>query len=233
MASLACVIVDSTKTNKKAAKMGLMDRDYMHENRRQRPFSPPPERFSTLGKVIVFVVALFVLYKIADWKLTQQAASLAAKPTPAAAPKTIQRPAEAPATTFPPVPPDQSPSNQTANTQTVTKCVVNGKTSYADSACPQGAVKTQVTTRTDQNLMTAVRPTAVTQTEEAVSQPLAVARNNPSLDAAAKKAECQALNAQIEHLDSLSRQPQSAQMQDWIKDERKKARDQQFRLPCR
>jgi hypothetical protein len=226
-------MVGFANTNRKVAKMGLIDRDYMHEKRRQRPFSPPPERFSTLGKVIVFVVALFVLYKIADWKLTQQAASLAAKSTLAAVPKTIQRPVEAPATTFPPVPLDQSPSSQTANTQTVIKCVVNGKTSYADSACPQGAVKTHVTTRADQNLMTAVRPATEMQTEEAVSQPLAVARNNPSPDAAAKKAECQMLIARIEQLDSMSRQPQSAQMQDWIKDERKKARDQQFRLPCR
>ena len=213
--------------------MGLMDRDYMHEKRRQRPFSPPPERFSTLSKVLVFVVALFVLYKIADWKLTQQAASLAAQPTPPAAPKAVQRPAEAPTTVFPPVPPYQSTSSQTANSQIVTKCVVNGKTSYGDSACPQGAVKTQVTTRADQNLMTAVRPVAVMQTEEAVRHPAAVARSTPSPDAAAKKAECQALNAQIEHLDSMSRQPQSAQMQDWIKEERKKARDQQFRLSCR
>lgn len=212
--------------------MGLMDRDYMHEKHRQRPFSPPPERFSTLGKVLVFVVALFALYKIADWKLTQQAASIAAKPTSAAFPKAVQRPAEAPTTTFPRVPQYQISSNQTANTQTVTKCVVNGKTSYGDSACPQGAVKTQVTTRADQNLMTAMRPAAVMQTEEAASQPAAVARSTPSPDAAAKKAECQALNAQIEHLDSMSRQPQSAQMQDWVKDERKKARDQQFRLPC-
>jgi hypothetical protein len=225
-------MVDSADTNRKAAKMGLMDRDYMHEKRRQRPFSPLPERFSTLSKVLVFVVALFVLYKIADWKLRQQAAPLAAKQTAAPTPK-VQRPAEAPPTTLPPVPPYQRSSSQIANPQTVTKCVVNGKTSYGDGACPQGAVKTQVTTRADQNLMTAVRPTAVMQTEEAVSQPLAVARNNPSPDAAAKKAECQMLTARIEQLDSMSRQPQSAQMQDWIKDERKKARDQQFRLPCR
>jgi hypothetical protein len=213
--------------------MGLMDRDYMHEKRRQRPFSPPPERFSTMSKVLVFVVALFVLYKIADWKLTQQAAALAARPTPAAVPKAVQRPAEAPTQALPPMPQHTNVPDAAAGMHLVTKCVVNGKTSYGNGACPQGAVKTQVTTRADQNLMTAVRPAALMRTEEAVNPPAAATRNSPSLDAAAKKAECQALNAQIEHLDSMSRQPQSAQMQDWIKDERKKARDQQFRLPCR
>jgi hypothetical protein len=206
----------------------------MQEKRRQRPFSPPPDRFSTLSKVLVFVVVLFVLYKIAEWKLHQHAASPAGKQTTEAVRKTVQRPAEAPTQVLPPMPPYPNTPDATANTHLVNKCVANGKTSYGDSTCPQGAVKTQVRTRADQNLMTAVRPAAVMQTEEeAVSQPAAAARSGPSLDAAAKKAECQALNAQIEHLDSMSRQPQSAQMQDWIKEERKKARDQQFHLLCR
>jgi hypothetical protein len=229
-------MVGGSDANRKAVKMGLMDRDYMHEKRRQRPFNPPPERSSalrTLIQVLVFVVSLFVLYKIAEWILVQQAASVAAQRTTAAVPKTSQLPAKTPTATSPLVPPYESISGQPANPQTVNKCVVNGKTSYGDNACPQGAVKTQLTTRTDQNLMNAVRPAAVMQTEDASNQPPAAARNTSSPDAAAKKAECQMLNAQIEHLDSMSRQPQSAQMQDCIKDERKKARDQQFRLPCR
>lgn len=45
-------------------------------------------------------------------------------------------------------------------------------------------------------------------------------------------AECKALDAQITNYDSMARQPQSGQMQDWITAEKKKARDQQFRIRC-
>lgn len=44
--------------------------------------------------------------------------------------------------------------------------------------------------------------------------------------------ECKALDARIKELDSLARQPQSGQMQDWIATERKAARDRQFRIRC-
>lgn len=47
-----------------------------------------------------------------------------------------------------------------------------------------------------------------------------------------RKAQCDALDARIKHYDAMARQPQSGQMQDWISAERKKARDQQFRLRC-
>lgn len=44
---------------------------------------------------------------------------------------------------------------------------------------------------------------------------------------------CARLSERVKYLDSLARQPQSGQMQDWISGERKSARDQQFRLRCR
>lgn len=43
---------------------------------------------------------------------------------------------------------------------------------------------------------------------------------------------CDGFKARVAHLDSLARQPQSAQMQDSIRAERKKVRDQQFRAQC-
>lgn len=43
---------------------------------------------------------------------------------------------------------------------------------------------------------------------------------------------CKALDERIEHLDSIARQPQSGQMQDWLRGERKQARDRQFALRC-
>ena len=50
--------------------------------------------------------------------------------------------------------------------------------------------------------------------------------------AAAKKAECAALEAQIANYDSMARQPQSAQTQDWISARKRKARDRQFSIKC-
>lgn len=47
-----------------------------------------------------------------------------------------------------------------------------------------------------------------------------------------RQTECKALDAQIQHYDSMARQPQSGQMQDWISAQRKKARDRQFRIRC-
>lgn len=46
------------------------------------------------------------------------------------------------------------------------------------------------------------------------------------------QAECRSLDARVNHLDSLARQPQSGAMQDWIRGERKQARDRQFGLRC-
>jgi hypothetical protein len=48
----------------------------------------------------------------------------------------------------------------------------------------------------------------------------------------AKRAECSALDQHIIDLDSMARQPQSAATQDWIRSERKTARDRQFELRC-
>jgi hypothetical protein len=47
-----------------------------------------------------------------------------------------------------------------------------------------------------------------------------------------KQAECAALEATINNLDSQARQPHSGGMQDWIRQQRQQARDRQFRLRC-
>jgi hypothetical protein len=43
---------------------------------------------------------------------------------------------------------------------------------------------------------------------------------------------CRSLDEEVNRLDALARQPQSAQMQDWIRSKRQNARDAQFRLHC-
>ena len=49
---------------------------------------------------------------------------------------------------------------------------------------------------------------------------------------AARHSECKALDARVMHLDAMARQPQGAQMHDWIRSERKQARDRQFEIRC-
>ena len=46
------------------------------------------------------------------------------------------------------------------------------------------------------------------------------------------RAVCPALKARIVQLDSMARQPQTGQMQDWISAEKAKVRSRQFQLHC-
>jgi hypothetical protein len=50
--------------------------------------------------------------------------------------------------------------------------------------------------------------------------------------AESRMSECKNLDARITQLDSMARQPQSGQTQDWIRGERKTARGRQFSLRC-
>ncbi len=218
--------------------MGLMDRDYTRRDDRQQSFSPPPGRTgaSTLGMVLIFIAILLALYKIANWRLQQRAAQTAPQPSAAKTGSAAIEPVTPAAQAFAPVPhPQQDTHDAGAATQLVTKCVAKGKTSYGDGPCAQGATVSQIRTRSDHNLMAAVRsePVNAVPAEERTSPRSVAAQNSPVADVAAtKKAECQFLDARITELDALSRQPQSAQTHDWIRDERKQTRDKQFRLSC-
>lgn len=214
--------------------MGLMDRDYMREPDRKNPFSPPPEK-SVLGwlvKVSVFVVLIYLGFKLATWldvnrrsafkqaiEVTTPEVKRIAEPT------SFQQPV--PQTII--YPPAQSSSAEQA---VITKCVVQGKVSYGDGACPVGAVASGVITKNNHNLVAAVKVPVVVQapTQESPSQ--MIAQVNPGVVYAATKEECAALEERIKYLDSLARQPQTGQTQDWIRGERKKARDRQFSIRC-
>jgi hypothetical protein len=50
--------------------------------------------------------------------------------------------------------------------------------------------------------------------------------------AESKARDCKALDAEVERLDVMARQPQSGQMQDWIRGKRQEARNRQFALHC-
>lgn len=206
----------------------------MHDSPRERPFSPPPApATSLLVKVLVFLLALFTLYQGADWVLKQRTTikTPPVETSPAAqAPYSPQTPATKPFSA-----PQPSPDVDSASAPLIVKCVVNGKTSYGDGPCAQGAVSSQLKTRRDHNLMAAVRPPPIRPyaPEEAAPTPVTATPSRPMVDvAAARKSECQQLDATIKQLDAESRQPQSAQRQDWIRSQRQNARDRQFRLSC-
>lgn len=59
--------------------------------------------------------------------------------------------------------------------------------------------------------------------------PAPAAAPNPAV---IRKTECQMLDRHVEELDAMARQPHSGQTQDWIRGERKAARDRQFALRC-
>ena len=216
--------------------MGLIDRDYMHDRRRQRPFSPPPERFhfGTLGMALVFCAALFFLYKVADWQLNHRSAQPVHQPRPASPSQSAAQPKPAPPQPLLPTQPaPQALPDATAGIARVTKCVMNGGgTTYGDAACPRGSASSQLTVRANHNLIAAVRREELRPAEATAEQAIVVAQTRSVDDAPTKTAECRSLDTQIERWDAMARQPQSPQMQDWISDQRKQARDRQFRMHC-
>ena len=214
--------------------MGSMDRDYMRASERKKTFTPRPTSpvVGWLIKISLFTVILYLGFKFAH--------QLDAQKRPPAKPV---KEAMVPITIAPAVPaPIPKPAQQTiiypqvqgipAQTNVVTKCIVQGKVTYSDVGCPSGAVTKNIATTNNQNLMVAVTaPVSAQVTGPSQALPIS-AQVNPGPDYAATKAECTALDLQIKSLDSMARQPQSGQTQDWIRGERAKARDRQFRLRC-
>lgn len=116
----------------------------------------------------------------------------------------------------------------------VIKCVINGTTSYGDAACAQGARATQVITQTNHNLLAGLTPAQLAAANQIKATPLTVPHLNDTPRATLSNAdECKLIDAEILRLDATARQPQSGQTQDWISQQRKGLRDQQFRMRCR
>lgn len=205
-----------------------MDPDFTKRDKADRPFSPAPERplMHWIATVLVMLALVYAGYRV--WESsndlppppkTRQATSVISQPPPP--PQASAQPQSA------------APAQQAPGTHIVSKCTVNGKTLYSDNACPQGTAGTQVVTKPDHNLMAGLTPAQMAAADRV--QPVA-----PSISAFAptegspssNASECKALDEHIKYLDAMARQPHSGQMQDWIKDQRKKDRDRQFALRC-
>lgn len=117
----------------------------------------------------------------------------------------------------------------------IINCTVNGKTIYSDQECPDGARTHQVTLHDTAGVISPKKETLLHQPSQRVAAentqfipPQSLADAPPQTI----QAECAYLNLHIEQLDSMARQPQSGQMQDWIRQERRNARDRQFAIQC-
>jgi hypothetical protein len=166
--------------------MGLIDRDYMHEQQSVTP-SAETSATKTLLIVLISVAIVFSVYKLA------QKDSKKVAPNPIAEQRS---PRITPSGPHQESLPTQRRSGPYANeashgadvgSRVVTKCVFNGSVSYGDSPCTRGARTHQVTTRADQNILAPVRITESTQTE-AVSSPAAalIAQNSAASEYSAK-----------------------------------------------
>ncbi len=187
-----------------------------------RPFRP--ERL-----VVWVVVALAIALSLYQWHQSSPPPSPTTQPASPISPPPPRHQA-APRTDHLHIPSAALPEGARA----VTKCVVNGTTSYGDASCGQGAKTTQVITRPDHNLLQGMTPE---QLAAARKVQIIAPANTPFTTAptpvVSTASACQTIDAEIIQLDALARQPQSGQMQDWISQQRKALRDQQFRLGCR
>ena len=222
--------------------MGLLDRDYLRERRdgdtNVHPFRPAPKQASILSIVLTVVAVLFLLYKAALWwqdnELKKNMAAAPAALTPSDAPPKVE-----PARTFTAKAPKAAPAqpNQPAAPGTVNKCVVNGKVTYSDAACPQqatvGSVKLPPSVPMDatQPAKTALLAPSVSQQTEAVAEPQPTL-HSPVQAAPPKAAEWKYLDDLVRQIDKRALEPQSLQQQDLLRADRKKARDRQFFLSC-
>jgi hypothetical protein len=199
-----------------------MDHDFLKGGDRERPFSPPPEQPILRWLCLLFALLAFVYvgYRIVEW-LNDSPSAVPTRPANVTPSRTQEETSK------------QAPSNTTpeAGTRMITKCLSSGKTTYSDGDCASGAKNSQIATKENHNLMHALRipePQAV----EPSAQPTVITQGKPNPDYAAMKAECATLDERVKYLDAMARQPQSMQTHDWIRNERKNARDRQVRIPC-
>lgn len=221
--------------------MALDDRDYMRDRRdgdKVLHFRPAPQNTSVVTIALCVIAALYLLYQAALWWQNKQ---LHTKPSSAPSVAIAQSGA---LETHGPRALEPQPSrttltqpNQPPAPGTVNKCVLNGKVTYSDAACPKdaivGSVKLPPPAPVDvyQQPRTVAVPTTVLQPSGAGAEPQPTL-HMPSQAAPAKSAECKYLDELVKQIDIRALQPQSLQEQDVLREDRKKARDRQYSLKC-
>lgn len=213
------------------------DYDPMRERREamtawEQGLRPKPDRRWALWLALA-VLAVYLFYMGAEWLLAQQRAPKQSTGPMAAQPRIAPPPQQArPA----PSPPVASPGATGPDTFEVTKCLTpSGKAAYSDGPCPEGSRATTVRLRRDVNIADGMSPQA---REASIRDNAAVAaqqhryERQVAQNVANEMGECSGLAEHINWIDAIGRQPQGAYSQDWLRDERKRTRDRQFRLGC-
>lgn len=227
--------------------MGLADRDYMWDRERSRTYANKTKLRDTLWTILAAVAGCYLLYKTYGWvefkkpqppaNITQQKPVVKAEPqvnfveyTPPAQ-KEVKRQPATPNYTY-----------QTSTQQSITKCNINGTVTYTDKECPTSAQRSSVLVDTaNVGTTTHINPDTSQQSNQTL-----VASQNPeqiqpvrqtaypqqAQQASNKAAECVFLKQQIEQIDAIARQPQSASTQDRLAADRRKVRDRQHTLGC-
>lgn len=191
---------------------------------------------------VLLAVAMFGSPAAHRWWQASQAADLGAVGTPQVVPAALP-PRQATLQTFESAPP--APSFEfPAETRVVAKCVVNGRATYtAQGNCQAGTVvSVPIAASPSADDIRAAQVRAEELAEQAAEidrqaawrawhreQELANASPPANLT---KTAQCADLEQQIQGLDAQAREPQSAGMQDWLKDRRVQIRSRQFALHC-
>jgi hypothetical protein len=235
--------------------VGLADRDYMRERREPgRPaFAPPePTLRITLWSIVSWIGIAILCFRAISWwnhrhdkpvippsspadVVIPVGAQPSERPEPRAAGVSPNRASviTTPSTTY-----DEPRSNVTA----VKRCVVAGKTTFTDGPCSAEATTSTMTIHTQRNVADSSRSVPV---QPPVSVPNVIVNAPPPIVIQAapqpdpyfvaeqqRKAECAFHEESIKSIDIQARQALSGQQQDYLAAERKKHRDEQYRLRC-
>lgn len=214
------------------------DYDPMRERREamsawEQGLRPKPERHWALWLALA-VLAVYLFYLGAEWLLAQQWAARQSA-VPMAAPPRIAPPTQE-TRPAPAAPMASSPGATGPDTFEVTKCLTpSGKAAYSDGPCPEGSRATTVRLRRDVNIANGVsleaREASIRDNATVAAQQQQYERQ-VAQNAVDEMAECGGLAEHIKWIDVVGRQPQGAYSQDWLRDERRRTRDRQFRLGC-
>lgn len=114
----------------------------------------------------------------------------------------------------------------------VYRCTINGAVTYSDEICP-GAKK--IDARPASSGFIAERPRAAVRRAQAPSaETLSVlsAGSTSATEKARRDVRCAWIEAEIERIDALARQGQSASAQDSLRERRRKLVDEKYGLKC-
>ena len=170
---------------------------------------------------------MFLLYRGAEWLLTQRA------PPPARHSPAVQSP---PIDRAPPAPPPASPGRAAPDAFEVTKCLSpSGKAAYSDGPCPPGSRATTVRLRRDVNIadgMSVAEREASNRNSAAIAEQQQQYERQVARNVDSAMAECSQLDEYVKQMDIAARQPRDINSQDRLRSERQAARDRRFRLGC-